>query len=250
MFLNKMSFGTVLSKQFNYKLNAYMGVFTSLVVVQIIAILFSFSGSGSSNLTSSNVSIHAIVYSNSNVVMLTFLWIIAHAIMMTTKAEREHSFTFVSNHLSNHYSNALFLLLASTVAGITTILSDFCIRVIIHLFGKTGPMIGAGLDVGYQLNEVLYGIITIILYYILVSSIGYLLGVITQLHRMLPVLLPILVIGILIMIAQIESDVLLRIIQFYSQETNFIMFLLKTLITSILCFLGTILLSYRLEERP
>lgn len=40
MSLNKMSLGVIVKKQFQYKLKAYASVFSSLVVLQIIAILF------------------------------------------------------------------------------------------------------------------------------------------------------------------------------------------------------------------
>lgn len=167
--------------------------------------------------------------------------------MITTKAERENGFTFVSNQLSNNLSNALFLLLASVLGGITTILASFLLRVIVYFFIDTNPIIGTGFT--YQLSDVLIGIVAMIFYLILLGSFGYLLGMITQLHRMLPVIVPVLVIGMIITIAQTESDVIIRLSEFYYQETNALFFILKILVTSILCFIGAILVSHRLEAR-
>ena len=247
MSLNKMSLGEIVKKQFQYKLKAYASVFSSLVVLQIIAILFSLGGNGSSGSYNNNLSINTTLYTNTSVLILTMLWIVIHAIMITTKAERENGFTFVSNQLSNNLSNALFLLLASVLGGITTILASFLLRVIVYFFIDTNPIIGTGFT--YQLSDVLIGIVAMIFYLILLGSFGYLLGMITQLHRMLPVIVPVLVIGMIITIAQTESDVIIRFSEFYYQETNALFFILKILVTSILCFIGAILVSHRLEAR-
>jgi hypothetical protein len=245
--LNKVSLGSTVIRQFNYKLKAYNGVLSSLAVIQIIAILFSLNGNASFSSGGSGVSIHATVYTNLTVIIFTFLWIIAHSVMMSTKAEREHGFTFVSNHLSNHLSNALFLLLASVIAGITTILAGFLLRVIVYFFNEISPVLDA--NVHYELSDIFIGIFSMTFYLILLASAGYVLGTLSQLHRTLPYLLPVLLIGIFIWLVQQDPDLIGRIIAFYYQETNAFLFILKVSVTSVVCFLAAILLTKRLEAR-
>ncbi|MFA1819325.1 hypothetical protein ACDX78_03805 [Virgibacillus oceani] len=247
MSLNNMSLGSTVIRQFQYKLKAYNGVLSSLVVIQIIAILFSLNGNASFSSGGSGVSIHATVYTNVTVIIFTILWIIAHSVMMSTKAEREHGFTFVSNHTSNHLSNALFILLASVIAGTTTILAGFLLRVIVYFFNETSPVLDA--NVHYELSDIFIGIFSMIFYLILIGSVGYVLGTVSQLHRTLPYLLPVLLIGVFIWLVQRDPELIGRIVAFYFQEANAFLFILKVSVTSVVCFMTSILLTKRLEAR-
>jgi hypothetical protein len=243
-----MNLGTTVIRQFNYKLKAYNGVLSSLVLVQIIAILFAMSGNGSFHSSGgAGISFSGTLYTNVNVIIFTILWIIAHSIMMTTKAEREHGFTFVSNHLSNHLSNALFLLLASVIAAITTILAGFLMRVLVYFFSETTPFLGA--SVHYAASDIFIGIFSMTFYLILFASLGYFFGTLSQLHRMLPYLIPVLLIGIFIWLVQLDHSLVVRGAVFYFEETNAFLFVLKITVTSIVCFLAAILLTKRLEAR-
>jgi len=246
--LNKVSLGTTVIRQFYYKLKAYNGVLSSLVLVQIIAILFAMSGNGSFHSSGgSGISVSGTLYTNVNVIIFTILWIIAHSIMMTTKAEREHGFTFVSNHLSNHLSNALFLLQASVIGAVTTILAGFLMRVLVYFFGETTPFLGAG--VHYTASDIFIGIFSMTFYLMLFASLGYFFGTLSQLHRMLPYLIPVLLIGIFIWLVQLDPSLFARGAAFYFEEANAFLFMLKITVTSIVCFLAAILLTKRLEAR-
>lgn len=248
MSLNNMSLGNVVFRQFNYKLKAFNGVLSSLVLVQLIAILFSLSGNGSfSSSGGSGLTIQGTFYTNLNIIIFTFLWIIAHAVMMTTKAEREHGFTFVSNHVSNHLSNALFLVLSSAIGGVTAILAGFLSRVLVYFFSEEAPALGAG--VHYEVSDIFTGIFSMIFYLLLFASAGYALGTLSQLHRTLPYLLPVLLIGIFIWLMQLDPSIVGRGVSFYFEEANPLLFVLKVTGTSIICFLLAIVLTGRLEAR-
>ncbi|RDW21266.1 hypothetical protein [Oceanobacillus chungangensis] len=247
MSLNRMGLGTVVAKQLQYKMKAYIGVFSSLVLVQVIAVLLSLGGNGSGSSSIYGLSINSTLYMNVNVIAFTFMWIFIHAIMMTTKAERENGFSFVSNQLSNNISNSCLLLIASIIGGITTILSGYLLRVIVYFFIDVDLFIGT--EFYYPPVEVLQGIIAMVSYLVFASSIGYLLGIITQLNRMLPVLLPIILIGMLIAMERAWQGAFLKIGEFYFQETNVFLFLFKFIGTAVICFVAAILLSNRLEVR-
>lgn len=248
MSLNNASLGSTVARQFKYKLKAYNGVLSSLVLVQIIAILFSLGGNGSFHSSGgSGISINATLFTNANVIIFTFLWVIAHAVMMTTKAEREHGFTFVSNHISNHLSNALFLLLASVIAAVTTILAGFLLRVLVYFFKEPAPILGS--NVHYEVSDIFTGVFSMTFYLILLASAGYVLGTLSQLHRTLPYLLPVLLIGIFIWLIQLDHSLVGRGVAFYFEETNALLFVLKVTVTSVVCFLAAILLTKRLEAR-
>jgi hypothetical protein len=247
MSLNRMRLGNIVAKQLQYRVKAYYGIFSSLVLVQVIALLLSVGGSVFSGTTIYGLSIDYTTYMNTNVIAFTILWIFIHAIIMTTKAERENSFSFVSNQLSNNISNSCFLVIASIIGGITAILSGYLLRIFVYIFIDIDLLIGTGYY--YRPAEVFQGMTAMICYLLLIGSIGYLIGVITQLHRTLPMLLPFVIAGILIALERIYPGSFIAIGEFYFQETNVFLFLIKFVGSTIIFFVVAILLSSRLEVR-
>lgn len=246
MSLSEVNLGSLVKKQFLYKIRAYTGVFSSMLLLQIIAIFFSF-GSGSRGLTSSSLDVNISFSSAETVIIFTMLWAFINAINIITKKYREDDFAFVTNRMTSNLSNILFLLFASIIGGITAILSVFLIRVISYFVLGNQSIIGY--NALYSTQEVFSGIMVTILYLLLFCSLGYLAGTITQLHRSLVVVVPVVIVGLLISVGLMGSSVILHMIEFYAMETNAPLFVCKTLITSILLFTGAIMISNRLEVR-
>ncbi|MBM7599640.1 hypothetical protein JOC34_002008 [Virgibacillus halotolerans] len=246
MSLSEISLGNLVKKQFFYKLNAYTGVFSSMVLIQVIAIFFSF-GAVSSGSGRFGVQINVDYHSADTLIIFTMLWAFINAVTIITKKYRDDDFAFVTNRVSNNVSNMLFLVAASFIGGVTAILSTFLIRVISYFVLRDHSVIGY--DVMYSVQEIFSGLLVVFLYLLLFCALGYLAGTISQLHKSFVVLLPVVVMGCLIMIVIYGSEVLLHVIEFYSKETNTLLFVGKTVITSFLLFAGAIILSNRLEVR-
>lgn len=244
MSLNRVSLNTVVKDQFIYKLNTNNGVFTSLVVLQIIALLLSMSGTVNGSYSSDAIEINYSFYSIMNVVFFTFIWIIIHAISLATKTNWESSNPFVGNLLSHDLSNIIFLFLISLIGGTLTVFTEFLLRVVI--FFMTDATIIAT-DSGLTGQELLSGLIAMTFYLFLLSSLGYLLGTITRIHRMMIVLLPATIIGGLMAIAQTKSNILMNAIEFYTQEGSMIIFGAKIIGTVSVLFLISIFISNRME---
>jgi len=248
MSLNEISLTTAVKNQFLYKLKVYAGVFTSLVILQIFALLFAFMGNGEGDMSTANgVEIEYTIYSIVNVISFTFLWGFIQSIIMTAKTDWEHSFPFVGNRLSHDLSNMLFLFAASVVGGILTILTGFIVRVFIYYFVPEEIMIASNFIITGE--ELFSGMLTMTLHLFLFCAIGYLLGTITRMHRLLPILLPVIIIGVIIALAQANSDLLLRFIVFYFEETNPWLFVIKIFMSVLLLFGVSILISSRTEVR-
>lgn len=248
MSLNKISLTTVVKNQFLYKLKVYTGVFTSLVILQILALLFSLNGNGGGGMnTTEGIEVNYTLYSIENVISFTFLWAFIYSIIMTTKTDWENSFSFVGNRLSNDLSNMLFLFVASVVGGVLTILTGFTLRVLVHYFVSEEILIASNLIITGK--ELYSGMLTMTLQLFLFCAIGYLLGTITRMHRLLPILLPVIIIGVIIALVQANSDLLLRFITFYFDETNPWMFIIKIVVSVLLLFGVSILISSRTEVR-
>ncbi|MHA6253345.1 hypothetical protein [Oceanobacillus sp. CAU 1775] len=247
MSLSKISSATVIKNQFQYKLKAYMGVFTSLVMLQVVAFLLSLGGNGGGMSSGQGLEINDTYYGIFNVIAFTMLWGFIQSILMTTKTSWEDSFPFVGNRFTNDISNILFLFLASLIAGIFTVLTAFTLRVVIYYF--LDVKILAGNNFLLTGAEVGIGILTLTLHLFVFCSMGYLLGTITRMHRLMPILLPVIIVGIIIALVQANSDLILRYITFYFEETNPWLFMIKTVFTSLILFATAILISSRTEVR-
>ena len=246
MSLNKVAITEVVKKQFRYKLKANVGVFTSLVILQIIGLLFALGGNGGGSHHIAEVEISYTLYSIYNTIVFITLWALIHATLMTKK-NTEDTFSFVANNLTKDLSNIVFLTFASIIAAILTVLSAFSLRVIVHFF------IGEDLlsRTTYTLTggEVLSAIIVMTFILLFVCDIGYFLGTVSRLHSLLPRLLPVVIIGGFIGLERMNPGWIETIISFYYQESNLFLYLLKMMLTLIILFSFSIFLSSRTEVR-
>lgn len=247
MYLSEVKFADVVMNQFKYKLKAYIGIFSSLLTVQVIGLLMSLNGSSSLGTSGNAFSLSLNNYTGNIVIIFTMLWGFISAITITTKAYRNDDFTFISNRLSSNLANIFFLILASLIGGITALLSGYLLKVVMFFFVDKGFVILTNINI----TEIILGIFVTSLYMILLSSFGYFIGIVVQLSKWFKVLLPILFLSYLFLTANTseETTLIVEIGEFYLNEDSLFIFFLKILITSILLFCFSIGLSNRMEVR-
>lgn len=241
------SLSKLVKKQTSYKLKAFYSVFTTLFLLQIIAIFFSFNAIESSGSGLNNVTVYVGYYSVDIVIVFTMLWSFITAILMTTKAYRNDDFTFVTNRLSSNLSNIVFLIIASLVAGITALLSRYVLRIIMFYTMDIAPL-KTELFVETT-SELLVGMLATTLYVLLFTSIGYFTGMLVQLNKIFIALLPAGYIGLLILGAKMRNNVGNAVFEFFGEETSLALFIIKILVTTILLFGSATALSNRLEVK-
>lgn len=247
MSLTKIGFSDLVRRQYLFKLRAYSGVFTTLMVLQALGILFSVLGGNSSGTWSTKVEITVSFYSAEQVIMFTMLWIFISAILITTKAYREDDFTFVTNRKSNNLANGLFLITASLIGGLTSYLSGFLIKVIMRFFNGNYLAVSGLPSTWFELFS---GIVALLLLMLLLSMLGYLIGNIVQLHKVFIVLLPVLFIGFLSLANNLGDGKLgTNIFSFYFAEASILIFTVKVITTSTLLFIFSLIISSRQEVR-
>lgn len=247
MSLNKMDHSTVVGKQLKYKLKVNVGMVSSLVIVQVIALFLSIIGPMQGFSGMNEVEVESKSYSAYNVILFTSIWALIHAIIMTTKKDWEKSFPFVGNGRTNDLSNFLFLIGISIVAGILTILSTIMLRVYFYYFSGEYLFMTPGFVLSGQ--EVWTGIFIMIMHLIFMCAVGYFLGTLTRFHRLLPTLLPIILLGLLLVFSQTNSDFTMNIFQFYYQEMSATIFVLKTILSTLILFAISLFISSRTEVR-
>src|SRR5690625_2093040 len=195
MSLSKVSLGNIVKKLYQFKLKSYIGFFSSLIVLQIVAILFSLGGVGQGSRGSSYLSINVHYYSADYVIIFTMIWVFMISSQIISKENRENDYIFVTNRLASHLSNAAFLLTVTVISGILAILSGFLLKVVSHFVLNYNYIVGTGLAA--DLQTFLKGLVATILFIFLFSGLGYLVGTLIHLSKMFIVLLPVLLLGLI-----------------------------------------------------
>lgn len=237
----------IVKKQYTYKLKAHSGVFTTLVVIQLLGLLFSLTGVSSFGSGSENHSLSVTYYSADIVIVFTMLWAFSSAILVTTKAYRNDDFAFVANRLSSNLSNILFLVAASLMGGMTALLSRFLLAV--FLYYVLGLQFSEGSHFFATAGELVMGFVATCLYILLFSALGYLAGMLVQVSKLFVVLLPAAFIGNLILGARMGSNEGNAVFEFIFSESSYILFLVKVIVTFGLSFLIAGAVFNRLEVR-
>lgn len=245
MSLKKISLAEIVKKQYMYKLKANIDSYSSLIGIQLLAILFSFGGVMNSGSMIGNVEIDVKYYSADIVIVFTLISAFVTAITITTKPYRNQDFSFVTNRLSSNLSNILFLLTTSILGAVTAILSGNIIRVLIFFFyNQNSYSFSNGTESYFT------GIIITSFYIFLVSSIGYFIGTLVQMNKLFVVLVPVVIFGsMFIEASQGKIPTMVSIFQFYIAESTIFIFILKTLLTTVLIFIASTAILNRMEVR-
>ncbi|RNA68588.1 hypothetical protein [Alteribacter keqinensis] len=247
MSLTAVSFWSVVKKQYWFKVKAYKNAFSTLVILQLLAILFSMNGTSQMGSGSEMVYVSVTHYTSSVVIIFSMIWCFITAILITTKAYKNDDFAFVTNRLSGNAANVLFLLTASVIAGITASLSGYAIRISAFFIHGVEYM-GAESMLQNPL-EVLMGTAAAVLYIFLLGSLGYLLGNLSQINRVFTFLVPVIFFGFAFTGGGSEGGVLAQIVTFFSGESSFLLFMLKAIIVSTALYSLTSWLTNKMEVR-
>jgi hypothetical protein len=247
MYLTKVSLWGVVKKQLRFKIKSYRGMFTSLMLLQIIGLLFSIGGEGGGGGGSETFSYNMNYYSGNILLAFMMIWAFISAIVVTTQAYRFDDYSFVANRLSSHLSNILFLGWASIIGGVTFLLASQSLKLAI-LFQKGREVIESQPMTLPQMAE---GLTATILYLFLFTALGYLAGILVQRSKVFIIILPALLFGSLFLNVFLasESTYVIDIGQIFVRETSFLLFLLKVLLTSAIAYGVSVLISNSLEVR-
>lgn len=246
MSLSKVNLGKIVKRQYQYKLRSYVWVFNSLILMQLLAILFSLGGPMSSGRSGDGFFLQINYYSADIIIAFTMLWAFIMAIQMLSIKDNE--FMFINNKPSDHLSDVTFLLTTSVLGGITAMLSGFLLKVITYIFVDPTKIILTGLVSGPKFFII--GMLATMLFVFLFSALGYIVGTLVKLSKIFIFLLPILFIGLLFIANKYgENNFMFSLFNFYFKESVFSIFILKIIMTSTLLFLGAFMITKRSEVR-
>jgi hypothetical protein len=149
--------------------------------------------------------------------------------------------------LSSNLSNGAFLVTAALIGGVTAMLSGYLLRIIVY-FRSSHYLLSQNFIVAPEV--VFTGIAVTILYLLLFGSLGYFCGVLMQLSKVFIVILPGLYFGAIILARRGDQmQVIDKLIDFFRVESSLTLFALKVIITAVLIYACSFVLSNRLEVR-
>lgn len=182
MFLSNSSLTSIVFSQVKFKLHAYSGLIYSLIILQLMGILFATGGSSSSSYIN-NISISLYISSVDSGFLFVSLLAISVGNLITTKAYRYDDFSFVATRHSSNIANSIVLLIFSCFAGVTTYFTGYLMRIFLTYNSNNEIVVGSSI-----LNDPINSLLTILAMIIvlwLFSSIGYIAGTLFQLHKLL-----------------------------------------------------------------
>ncbi|HEY8909245.1 MAG TPA: hypothetical protein VIM51_03045 [Desulfosporosinus sp.] len=228
-------------KQYFYKLKAHTDLVNRLIITQLLALLFSLGGVSSMSSGSANLTVSLRSYSANIVIIFSILWILITAILLTTKPYKKMEMPLVGNRISGDISDVGFLMTASVFAGVTSSLAGVLLRVIMYFTFDRSKM---GFDsFSLTFSDLLLGMLVAILYLGLISAVGYFIGMLTQMNMAFIVLIPAVIYGTL----RVYTGLAQSVFEFYVVDVSLPLFALRVIITSIMLFGVSMLLSNRME---
>lgn len=230
-------------KQYLFKLKANIDTYSGLVGIQVLGLLFSLGGIGGFGTSYLEVT----YFSASVVIAFTIFWGLVSGITIMTKPVRDVDFTFVTNRLSSTLSNILFLMTVSLLGAVTAMLSRYVLLFVSYFMMDKQLFYDASMTIG----DFFLGVMIAFLYIFLISAVGYLIGTLVQVNRIFIFLIPVLFFGSMMVDAIMfgREPIVTKWFSFYFQEPSIWLFVLKTLVTSALCFLGSWAIFNRMEVR-
>lgn len=241
--IQKVSISEAVKKQYFYKLKAYQGMFSTMIIFQLIGLFFSFQGEFVST-SHNNIAVTTNVYAADLIVAFNILWVFTMAIYLTNKASKNMMFTFVTDKRTNHLANLLFIITMSVIGGMTATLLGYVVRLaVIGYFGLEHILFFDPIT----LIGLLTSIATAVLYSLFVAIIGYTFGELVQLHKIFMFIVPVTILGYFITGINLFDEP--SLITFFFFESNFSLFAIKIILTSALLFLIATQFGRNLEVR-
>src|SRR5699024_5892865 len=239
-------------KLFLYKTRSFVWVLSSLMIIQLLGILFSLFPTSSYGSYNELLSLNSLTFSANPVLLSTLLWIFLVSVQITSVVYKENEFMFISTKKSNLFSDALFIFAISGISTATVLLADLLLRNV-HYFIFGVPSMSVTTK-ALTFANFMKGIIAIYSIIALFGMLAYLFGLLVQTNRLFMPIIPGILFAILafgdILINYFNIDHLaIAAYRFYFMESNCGFFLLKYLISIAISIGLALLISNRLEVR-
>ncbi|PIC63980.1 hypothetical protein CSV79_09325 [Sporosarcina sp. P13] len=249
MFSTQWSVNELAKRQYLLKLNGNGSIFSVLIVLQIIGtVLMGGSATSTSSYSDDTnvLSFNFSTISNDGQVGLTLFWAFIIGFVLTSAAQRNESFTFVTNRLTFQLANFYFFCTAALFGGVTTVLLGSVMKIIamfnVDTVMETNGLLSSPLDFFSQ-------IFVMTAYTLLLMLVGYTLGSLIQFSKLFIMLFALIWIAFTQTAFFTESDHNVDLLYFFYGETSILLFTLKVLLAVALLFGASFWVTNSLEVR-
>lgn len=228
-------------KQYLYKFKSFS--FVGLIILQLVVLFFSTSGTMTYGSGSGRLQLSVKVYASDIVIICTLVWISVKAFWLTKKDYKNMDFTFVTNRLSSSLSDIGLLFTLSIIGGFTSSLSSFLLRFVMYF--TSDPAMIAGGAFKLPLPVLLHGLAAASLYMFLISGVAYLFGMLVEVNKLFTFVIPALLFGL----ARTQSPIFMEVFQFFSKENSLLLLTWKVLFLTGIFFVLSLMIYNRMEVR-
>ena len=186
-------------------------------------------------------------YSSDIIIIFTMLWGFNSAALITSKAYRFDDFAFVTNRVSGNIANLYVMLTLSVIGGLTSIMSGVLLKLIIYYF--TDVQIFNDTWLMSEPNLFVTSILSASMYIFLFCALGYMIGMLFQVSKMILAALAALFIWGLFKDVSGGSNIMVNVFTFFVSESSLFLFFIKIIFCSILMFSISLVISNRMEVR-
>lgn len=248
MYSTQWSVNELAKRQYMFKLNANGAIFTVLIVLQIIATIFM---SGASTSTSMDdwgepISFSFNSITNDGQVGLTLFWAFIVGFLLTSAAQRNESFSFVTNRLTFQLANFYFFCTAALLGGVTTVLLGSVMKIVAmsqdNVIVETTGLLSSPSDFFSR-------ILVMTAYTLLLMLVGYTLGSLIQWSKLFIALFGVIWYGFTQSTFAVADNENSGLLYFFYGETSVLLFLLKIIGTIAVLFAISFFATNRLEVR-
>ncbi|MEA4900917.1 MAG: hypothetical protein VB077_04735 [Desulfitobacterium sp.] len=245
--LSSVRFKDIVLKQYLYKLKGHSGWIHSLILIQLISLLFSMSPMGGMSSGGDSFHININTYTGDAFLVLTMIWMAVMTSFLGSQAYRSIDFSLVSNRITSYVSNAALILTFAVYAGITgTLMSLLQRMVLVKSLGESEFIFG-----GVQMApwDILLSIFVATLYLLLLASVTYLIQMVSALNKAAGIALGVFILAFGFGWIRIFEFKVENVLLFYTAESSLGLFALKV-IGSVVLLLGlSMLISGRMEVK-
>ncbi|SIT70427.1 hypothetical protein [Edaphobacillus lindanitolerans] len=185
-------------RQITRNLASRPGIVGSLLALQLAGMLFSISSSDDSSNAFGNLNIHIQNFNSDIIIVLTLAWAFLAPLYLTGRDSFESDMVFANDRLTRHFGNIGYLALIVLAGSLTAVLA--CLTVLlIPLLGSREVLLPEFGPWGLS-GHALIMFTVLLSYALLAAGLGYLIGTLLGLSRLLVIglfLLGLIFLGVL-----------------------------------------------------
>ena len=225
MSINEISLIDVVKKQLKLKFLSHHSIWLSLVGIQLFGILLSAVATSSGSSSSGDVYTTSHVYSSSFLLIMTYIWIVSASVYLALESSNRIDYTFVTTRVSQFVSNIIFLIFIAAIGAFTAYFASSLIPLVQRLFVN-----GIILNMSFTFVEHIMNITGTFGYLLLFASLTYLVVVLFQFNRFIPLGFLVLYGLVNLLLAKIGANsLIIPLYNFYEGESSLSLFMLKAI---------------------